>query len=82
MSNLLIDEQPIMVLPNLATNIGLNEAIVLQQIHYWIGRTNNVRDGNKWIYNSYQNWNKQFPFWSLATLKRTLTSLKKNRDCL
>lgn len=31
MSNLLIDDYPILVLPSLATEIGLNEAIVLQR---------------------------------------------------
>ena len=36
MNNLLIDDYPILVLPKLATEIGLNEAIVLQQIHYWL----------------------------------------------
>ena len=35
MSKLLINEHPLQVLPSLATKIGLNEAIVLQQIHYW-----------------------------------------------
>ena len=34
---LLIDEPPLMVLPSLAAVIGLNEAIMLQQIHYWLG---------------------------------------------
>ena len=36
MSNLLIDDYPILVLPKLANEIGLNEAIVLQQMHYWL----------------------------------------------
>jgi len=34
MSNLLIQEVPLMVLPTLATKIGLNEAMFLQQLHY------------------------------------------------
>ena len=36
MSNLLINESPLQVLPTLATYIGLNEAIFLQQVHYWL----------------------------------------------
>jgi len=76
MRQLLLDEYPLIVLPQLAVEIGLNEAIVLQQIHYWLQRTENVRDGEKWIYNTQDAWQAQFPFWSLATVKRTLSSLK------
>jgi len=36
MSKLLIDEYPLQVLPSLAVIYGLNEAIILQQVHYWI----------------------------------------------
>lgn len=74
--NLLIDEPPLQVLPSLAKSIGLNEAIVLQQIHYWLRKSNNVKDGHKWIYNSMTNWQKQFSFWSLPTVKRVFWSLK------
>lgn len=75
-SNLLISEPPLQVLPSLAVKVGLNEAIILQQFHYWLQRSNNIRDGNKWIYNSYPKWGEQFPFWSLSTLKRAITSLE------
>lgn len=77
MSNLLISEPPLQVLPSLAVKVGLNEAIVLQQFHYWLERSNNIRDSHRWIYNSYQNWCKQFPFWSSATLRRTINNLEK-----
>ena len=36
MSNLLIEEPPLQVLPSLALAVGLNEAIILQQMHYWL----------------------------------------------
>lgn len=75
--NLLIEEPPLQVLPSLAKSIGLNEAIVLQQIHYWLTKSNNVKDGHKWIYNSMTNWQKQFSFWSLPTVKRVFSSLEK-----
>lgn len=75
--NLLIEEPPLQVLPSLAKSIGINEAIVLQQIHYWLRKSNNVKDGHKWIYNSMTNWQKQFSFWSLPTVKRVFSSLEK-----
>lgn len=74
--SLLIEEPPLQVLPSLAKSIGLNEAIVLQQIHYWLRKSNNVKDGHKWIYNSMTNWQKQFSFWSLPTVKRVFRSLE------
>ena len=77
MSKLLIDDYPILVLPKLATEIGLNEAIVLQQIHYWLGSSKHIHDGFNWIYNSYKEWEEQFPFWSNVTIRRTITSLEK-----
>ncbi|HCW0034506.1 TPA: DnaD domain protein [Staphylococcus aureus] len=77
MNKLLIDDYPIQVLPKLAELIGLNEAIVLQQIHYWLNNSKHKYDGKTWIFNSYPEWQKQFPFWSLITIKRTIYSLEK-----
>lgn len=79
MSNqgLLISEPPLQVLPSLASKVGLNEAIILQQIHYWLVKSNNIKDDQKWIYNSYAEWEKQFPFWSRSTLIRAISSLER-----
>lgn len=78
-SKLLIDDYPIQVLPKLATEIGLNEAIILQQIHYWLNQSSHNHDGKKWIYNTYDDWNKQFPFWSVMTIRRAINSLEKQK---
>lgn len=77
MNNLIIDEYPLMVLPKLAVKIGLNEAIILQQVHYWLNKSNHIHDDKKWIYNTYEGWQKQFPFWSSRTVRRSLNSLSK-----
>jgi uncharacterized phage protein (TIGR02220 family) len=76
MSRLLINESPVMVIPSLAVKIGLNEAMVLQQIHYWLGISKHDIDGRTWVYNTYEEWQKQFPFWSVSTIKRTFRSLE------
>lgn len=78
MSNLLISEHPLMVLPELAKAIGLNEAIILQQVHYWLGRSENIKDGHRWVYNSYPQWQEQFPFWGINTIKRSIYSLEES----
>lgn len=77
LSNQLIDDYPILVLPKLAEKIGLNEAIILQQIHYWLKESKHFYDNKIWVYNSYPNWVKQFPFWSERTIRRTFGSLEK-----
>lgn len=76
MTNLLLDDRPILVMPKLAEEVGLNEAIVLQQIHYWLQRSTNIVDDHKWVYNSFPEWNKQFPWWGIATVKRTFSKLE------
>lgn len=77
MSKLLLDESPIVVQPSLATKIGLSEAVFIQQLHYWLQASTNERDGFKWVYNTYEDWQKQFPFWSISTIRRTITKLEK-----
>lgn len=77
MTKLLLNEAPIMIIPSLAVKMGLNEAIVLQQIHYWIQTSSHVIEGQKWIYNSYKEWQKQMPFWSESTIKRTIRLLEE-----
>ena len=80
-SNLLLPEAPLVISPSIATAIGLNQAIVLQQIHYWINinekeKINNYQ-GKTWTYNTYKEWQKQIPFFSERTILRTIQKLEK-----
>jgi DnaD/phage-associated family protein len=78
--NLLIDEYPLLVLPSLAVIIGLNEAIALQQLHYWLENPKGgvMLDGERWVYNTYEEWQRDnFPFWSVRTVIRTFANLEK-----
>lgn len=80
----LFNARPLVISPHLAMLIGLNEAIVLQQIKYWIGKnmedqekyTTHFKDGRWWTFNKISAWEKQFPFWSYNTVKRTISSLE------
>ncbi len=79
---LLFDERPLVLSPTLALALGnLNEAVFVQQLHYWIEikkqTGKNYIDGSYWVYNSYEEWLKQFPWMSIATLRRTIDSLVK-----
>ncbi len=77
MSKLLINESPLVILPSLALLIGLKEAIFLQQLHYWLERSQYEKYGQKWIYKSLENWQKEFLFWSERTIQRVISALKK-----
>ncbi len=81
MGRLLLDSYPVVILPELACAVGLNEAIVLQQVHYWADHNRksgkNFRDGRYWVYNSYSGWKEQFPWWSERTIQRTFSKLEE-----
>jgi DnaD/phage-associated family protein len=36
-----------------------------------------IIEGKSWVYNTYEDWQKQFPFWSVTTIRRTLKGLEK-----
>lgn len=82
MTPLVDNDYPILVYPKLAKAVGLNESIVLNQVHYWTEQNKmahrNYKDGYYWCYNSYPSWQaQQFPFWSVDTVKRTFLALEK-----
>jgi hypothetical protein len=76
-TKLLMDEVPLFVLPHLAETIGLKEAIILQQLHYWLLKSRHFFDGKPWIYNTIDQWHEQFPFLSVNTIRRTLKGMEK-----
>lgn len=84
MSNchLLIAEEPLCVLPSLVHLFGsVEDALVLQQIHYWLTRpTVGKRDesGKKWMFNTLESWRAEnFTWMSIQTISRILGRLEK-----
>jgi len=75
--SLLIHESPLLILPTLAQTIGLEEAILLQQLHFRLTHQGQERDGKRWYCQSYTNWAKQLPFWSESKIKRLFLKLEK-----
>lgn len=80
MAMLLFDEQPLVLSKKLAKLIGLNEAIVLQQVHFWVElnkkANKNFHKGRYWTYNSFPKWQEEhFYFWGIATVKRIFSHL-------
>ena len=62
--------------PELAKEIGLNESILFLQLDFWIGISDNERDGKYWTYQSLSDIQEFFPFWSQRTIQRIIQSLK------
>ena len=82
MSNIFYNIEPKVINTELACLLGLNEAIVLQQLHYWIEKNKatatNYHDSRYWTYGTVQEYrDRDFRFWSFDTVKRTLTKLIK-----
>ena len=63
-----------------ALEVGVNGAIILNHLHYWIKKNAdngiNYHDGYFWTYNSIAAYKKQFPFWSERTIYRLLRELE------
>ncbi|ARF15942.1 conserved phage C-terminal domain-containing protein [Sporosarcina ureae] len=74
---LLINEQPLQLLPSLVHVVGLNEALFLQQLHFRSLISKNMRDGHLWVYKTYDQWLEEFSFLSRMTIKRTIYNLEK-----
>lgn len=87
----LLDEPPILIYPTLAVALGVNKAIVFQQLHFLLNgqktarnRYNFVKDASGierwWVYNSYQEWRESyFPWLSTSTLKGIFNSLEDDK---
>lgn len=65
--------------PYLADAVGLNEAVVIQQMIYFFNERRNgkVVNGERWLYNTYAQWQEVFPFWSERTIQRVFTNLEQ-----
>lgn len=80
---LLFNDQPITINRKLAKCLGLKEAVIFQQIHYWLEinkkTKNNFKENRYWTYNSIKKWHEEeFEFLSLRTVERTLKSLEND----
>ena len=74
---MLFDEEPLLVPRGLAKALGINEAIILQQIHYWIKKKLHYNDGRYWTYNTYEDWAGQFDHLSPRAIRRYISKLEK-----
>ncbi len=81
-SNLLVPGNVLLLLPRLVPLIGLNGAIVLQQVRFLTAPPRGVPDrgGRCWVRLSYARWQEEhFPFWKIDTVKRAFQGLEEER---
>jgi hypothetical protein len=80
-----MDEPPLLVYPTLAVALGINTAIVFQQLHFLLNGQKTAKnhynfiDERWWVYNSYPEWRAQyFPWLSVSTLKGIFLDLEND----
>ncbi len=78
MSKLLINEQPLMFSPTLAIELGIESAVFLQQLHFWLSVSRHEHDGKLWIYNNTDQCIEMVRGTiSKRTIERIISNLKK-----
>jgi uncharacterized phage protein (TIGR02220 family) len=75
---LLIEENPLFVLPSLAMAVGVDKAMLLQQLHFRLAYHGVKRDGHMWYCQKLSHWSRQLPFFSEAKIKRLFQQLEKD----
>jgi hypothetical protein len=57
--SLLLDESPVFVQPSLVRRLGLLEAAIVQQLHYWSQRATRSHEEHVYVYKTYQDWSDE-----------------------
>lgn len=79
MSKLVAGSRALVIPVDLAAEVGLNEALFLQQVHYMIeSKLGEVHRGQRWIFNTFEQWAEVFPFWSKRTIERIVKKLRES----
>lgn len=77
MSKLLTSDSPLILLPSLALEFGITEALLLQQTHYLLGRASTLHAGKTWTYQTAEQWHAMLPFVSIGSIRRAIAKLHK-----
>lgn len=80
-SEFLAGDISVKIVPDdLAILIGVDQTMMLCQIDFWIQNhkdDEHFRDGRYWIYESYDDWKKQFPYWGKTKIREIIRKLKE-----
>lgn len=78
-NDLLLAEPPLVILVELAVRVGLDEAIIMQQLRYWLAdeRKPPIRDGQRWVCPRDIDFFAPMTHRSLAILEKVLRRLEQ-----
>lgn len=75
--SLLLNEPQFSFQTSMIKKIGMNAAIVLQHLHDLLEKKWEERDGYRWYYHTYDEWQEEFSFWSKRTIFTIMTKLEQ-----
>ncbi|MGN7477255.1 conserved phage C-terminal domain-containing protein [Solibacillus silvestris] len=75
--NFLVNENQLFVSPSLAARIGVQEALLLQQLHYRLLKQGVEKEGQIWYCQTHHNWTKQLVFWNVPKIRRMFLKLEQ-----
>lgn len=82
-STFLTSDPTVKIVPDdLAILIGVDQTMMLCQIDFWIQNhqdDEHCKDGRYWIYESYDNWKEQFPYWGKTKIREIIRKLKEKK---
>lgn len=80
-SNYLASQPKVKIVPDdLAILIGVSQTMMLCQMDFLIKAhrdDDHFRDGRYWVYETYDDWKEQFPYWGLSKIRDILSRLEK-----
>ncbi len=84
MSKFIMNEKSLHLSPTLAMKVGFKEALILQYLQDCLENDPHsvLVDEKVWIRRTYEDWEKNLPFWSVDTIKRIISSLEEKRFIL
>jgi hypothetical protein len=62
--------------PPLAKAFDVCGALLIQQVHYWAYDLENIREGHRWVYNTYEQWSTQLEVYSVETVRKKIKELE------
>ena len=77
MNIFLVNEEQMSLSQDLAKVVGINGALLLQQLHEKIEEQGILKNGEFWYCQSYEDWSKQLFFWNVPKIMRIIQKLEK-----
>ena len=75
---LVLGDYPLIASPTLAIKYGMPAAMFLQKLHYCLQSKDVIRlKEQKYFYHTYEKWAKTLGIYSVSTIKRIVSKLKK-----